>query len=158
HALNPAFKRWSRRALPLTYSVIDAAEAAGATVLFPGSLYNYGSPLPPVIDETTAMHPSSRKGQMRAIIEQRLAEPPERGLGVVILRGGDFYGRGRGSWFDLMIASELNRGRVSYPGPLDAVHEWAYLPDFAAAMVRLAAMRERLGQFETFGFAGHAVT
>jgi nucleoside-diphosphate-sugar epimerase len=158
HALNPSFKRWSRRALPLTYSVIDAAEEAGATLLFPGNLYNYGSPLPAVIDERTAMHPCSRKGELRATIEQRLAEAAERGLRVIILRAGDFYGRGRGSWFDLMIASEIDRRRVSYPGPLDVVHEWAYLPDFAAAMVQLAAIRDRLGRFETFGFAGHAVT
>src|SRR5438128_1190466 len=41
HALNPPYTRWARRALPLTYSVIDAAEAAGATLLFPGNLYNY---------------------------------------------------------------------------------------------------------------------
>ena len=66
--------------MPLTYSVIDAAEAAGATLLFPGNLYNYGSPLPAVIDEATPMHPTSRKGQLRIIIEQRMAEAVERGL------------------------------------------------------------------------------
>jgi len=158
HALNPPYTRWSRRALPLTYSVIDAAEAAGATLLFPGNLYNYGSPLPAVIDEATPMHPTSRKGQLRIIIEQRMAEAVERGLRVIILRAGDFFGRGRGSWFDLVVANEIGRGRVSYPGPLDIVHEWAYLPDFAAALVRLAAIRERLDRFASFGFPGHAVT
>jgi hypothetical protein len=35
---------------------------------------------------------------------------------------------------------------------------FAYLPDFAAALVRLAAIRERLDSFATFGFPGHAVT
>jgi nucleoside-diphosphate-sugar epimerase len=158
HALNPFFTNWPRRALPLTYSVIDAAEAAGATLLFPGNLYTYGSPLPAVINETTSMHPSSHKGQLRVTIEQRLAEAAERGLRVIILRAGDFYGRGRRSLFNLVIASEIDRGRVSYPGPLDVLHEWTYLPDFAAALVRLAAMRERLGRFETFGFPGHAIT
>jgi len=38
------------------------------------------------------------------------------------------------------------------------LHEWAYLPDLAAAMVRLAAMRDKLARFETFCFAGHAAT
>src|SRR5205807_764099 len=85
-------------------SVIDAAEAAGATLLFPGNLYNYGSPLPAVIDEATPMHSTSRKGQLRVTIEQRLAEAAERGIRVIILRAGDFYGRGRGSWFDLVVA------------------------------------------------------
>jgi nucleoside-diphosphate-sugar epimerase len=158
HALNPRYTRWSRRALPLTYSVVDAAEASGATLLFPGDLYNYGAPLPAVIDETTPMHPSSRKGQLRVTMEQRMAEAADRGLRVIILRAGDFYGRGRGSWFDLVVANDIGRGRVSYPGPLDLVHEWAYLPDFAAALVRLAAIRERLPRFASFGFPGHAVS
>ena len=38
------------------------------------------------------------------------------------------------------------------------MHEWAYLPDLVAALVRLAAIRDTLGRFETFGFAGHAVS
>jgi hypothetical protein len=49
-------------------------------------------------------------------------------------------------------------GRVAYPGPLDVVHEWAYLPDYAAAMGRLTERRSTFGAFESFGFAGHAVT
>jgi nucleoside-diphosphate-sugar epimerase len=158
HALNPPYTRWKRRALPLTYAAIDAAEATGATLLFPGNLYNYGSPLPAVVDETTPMHPASRKGELRVTMEQRMAEAAERGIRVVVLRAGDFYGCGRGSWFDLVVASEIARGRVSYPGPLDVTHEWTYLPDFAAALVGLATIRERLGRFEAFGFAGHAVT
>jgi nucleoside-diphosphate-sugar epimerase len=158
HALNPSYARWNRRALPLTYSVIDAAEATGATLLFPGNLYNYGPPMPEVIDEATPMHPASRKGELRLTMEQRISEAADRGIRVIILRAGDFFGRGRGSWFDLLVANEIGRGRVSYPGPLDVMHEWAYVPDFAAALVRLAGIRERLGRFETFGFPGHAVT
>src|SRR5215831_4961034 len=42
HALNPSYTDWSRRALPLAYSAITAAETAGATLVFPGNLYNYG--------------------------------------------------------------------------------------------------------------------
>ena len=56
------------------------------------------------------------------------------------------------------MAKDLGRGRITYPGPLDVVHEWAYLPDLVATFVRLAAMRDKFGAFETFGFPGHAVT
>jgi len=158
HALNPPYTDWSRLALPLAYSAITAAETAGATLLFPGNLYNYGSPLPPLIDEKTPMRPTSRKGQLRLAIEERMAEAAERGARVIILRAGDFYGGGRGAWLDLVIAKEIGGGRLTYPGPLDVVHEWAYLPDLVAALVRLAAIRDTLARFETFGFAGHAVT
>jgi len=37
-------------------------------------------------------------------------------------------------------------------------HEWAYLPDFASALLRLASVREALPPFASFGFSGHAVT
>lgn len=158
HALNPPYTEWSRLALPLAYSAITAAETAGATLLFPGNLYNYGSPLPPVIDDDTPMRPASRKGQLRLAIEDRITEAAERGMRAIILRAGDFFGGGRGSWFDLVLAKEIGRGRITYPGPLDVAHEWAYLPDFASALVRVAGMRETLPQFASFGFSGHAVT
>ena len=129
HALNPFYTDWSRLALPLAYSAITAAETTGATLMFPGNLYNYGSPMPPVIDETTPMRPSSRKGQMRVAMEDRMAEATERGMRAIVLRAGDFYGGGRGSWLDLVLLKEIGRGRLTYPGPIDLVHEWAYLPD-----------------------------
>src|SRR6266849_747 len=107
HALNPSYTDWLRLALPLAYSAITAAETAGATLLFPGNLYNYGAPLPPVIDEATPMRPSSRKGQLRVAIEERMAEAAERGARVIILRAGDFFGGGRGAWLDLVIAQAI---------------------------------------------------
>src|SRR5207244_2579694 len=101
HALNPVYTQWPSRALPLAYSAIAAAESAGATLLFPGNLYNYGKGLPSRIDETTPMLPSARKGRLRLAIEDRMQEAAERGLRVVIMRAGDFFGDGRGSWLDL---------------------------------------------------------
>jgi len=158
HALNPVFKNWRRMALPHAYAAIEAAEAAGATLLFPGNLYNYGASMPGVIDEATPMAPTTRKGGIRVEIEQRMQEASERGMRTIILRAGDFFGSGRGAWFDLVIAKQLARREITYPGPLDVLHEWAYVPDLAAAMVQLAEARKRLGLFETFGFPGHAVT
>jgi nucleoside-diphosphate-sugar epimerase len=157
HALNPPYTDWSRLALPLAHSALTAAETTGATLFFPANLYNYGSPLPPVIDETTPMRPSSRKGQLRVAIEDRISEAAERGMRVIILRAGDFYGSGRGSWFDLVVAKEASHGRVTYPGPLDVLHEWAYLPDFTSALLRLATIRETLPALASFGFPGHAL-
>src|SRR5215831_7021363 len=158
HALNPPYTEWSRLALPLAYSAITAAETAGATLLFPGNVYNYGKGLPLVIDERTSMRPSSHKGRLRVAIEDRMEEASERGMRAIILRAGDFFGGGHGSWLDLVIAKEIGRGRLTYPGPIDLVHEWAYVPDLVAAMVRLAEIRSRLGGFDIFGFPGHAVT
>src|SRR5262245_5102184 len=144
HALNPRYTDWRRLALPMAYSAIEAAETAGATLMFPGNVYNYGSPMPPVIDETTPMHPTARKGTLRVEIERRIHEASERGMRAIIVRAGDFFGAGRGSWFDLVIVKELHRNRITYPGPLDVVHTWAYLPDLVSAFVALANVRDTL--------------
>jgi nucleoside-diphosphate-sugar epimerase len=158
HALNPPYTDWSRLALPLAYSAVAAAETAGATLLFPGNLYNYGSPLPPIIDENTPMRPSSRKGQLRVAIEDRMMEAAERGVRTIVLRAGDFYGGSAGSWFDLVLVKEIGQRRITYPGPLEVTHEWAYLPDVASALLRLASVREALPRFASFDFPGHAIT
>ena len=158
HALNPRLTQWRQHALPLAYSAVTAAEASGATLMFPGNLYNYGSVLPPVIDETTPMRPTSHKGRLRLAIEDRLQEAAEeRGVRTIILRAGDFFGGGPGSWLDLVIARDITQMRLTYPGPLDVVHEWAYVPNVAATLVRLAAIRAQLAPFATFGFPGHPV-
>jgi nucleoside-diphosphate-sugar epimerase len=87
-----------------------------------------------------------------------MREASERGVRVIILRAGDFFGSGRGSWLDLVLAKEISRGIITYPGPIDLVHTWAYLPDLVRAFVQLAERRDRFGGFEAFGFPGHAVT
>jgi nucleoside-diphosphate-sugar epimerase len=158
HALNPKYQDWNRFSLPHAYAAIEAAETSGATLIFPGNLYNFGAGMPGTLDETTPMAPTMRKGRLRVEIEHRIEEASERGMRTIILRAGDFFGSGLGSWFDLVLTKDLHRGVVTYPGPVDVVHEWAYVPDLVAAMVRLATLRDQLGKFETFGFPGHAVT
>jgi nucleoside-diphosphate-sugar epimerase len=158
HAMNAPYPTWKQHALPLAYSAIEAAEQSGATLIFPGNVYNYGAGRPPVLDETTPIQPTSRKGRLRVETEMRLQEATDRGVRVINLRAGDFFGRGRGSWFDLVLIKELAKDKVTYPGPLDVVHEWAYLPDYIAALIRVAKIRASLPAFATFGFPGHAMT
>jgi nucleoside-diphosphate-sugar epimerase len=158
HALNAPYPGWAQHALPLAYSAIEIAEQSGATLMFPANVYNFGAGMPAVLDEATPMQPTSRKGKLRVEMEQRMREASDRGVRTIFLRAGDFFGRGRGSWFDLVLVKDLARNRLTYPGPLDVVHEWAYLPDYVQALIRLAAIRGTLGQIESFGFPGHAVT
>jgi nucleoside-diphosphate-sugar epimerase len=159
HALNVPFGEWEHLAVPLADTAIAAARRNGATLVFPGNLYNYGAGMPARLDETAVMRPTSRKGAIGVAIEARIREATEAGLRTVVLRAGDYFGgEGGGSWFDRIIVKNIGAGRLTWPGPLDCVHEWAYLPDFAQAMVRLVDARDRLAPFATLGFAGHAVT
>jgi nucleoside-diphosphate-sugar epimerase len=158
NAFNPVITEWQRNALSLAHGAIAAAEENGATLLFPGSVWNFGRGMPPVLDESTPMDATTRKGRMRIEMELRIREACERGMRAVVLRAGDYFGAGRGSWLDLVIVKDIARMRLMYPGPLDVAHAWAYLPDLADTMVRLAERRERFDAFETFGFPGHLLT
>jgi nucleoside-diphosphate-sugar epimerase len=159
HALNVPFGEWGRLAVPFADTAIAAARRSGATLVFPGNLYPYGHGLPARLDETTPMRPASRKGAIRLAIETRLRDASEAGVRTIVLRAGDYFGGDSGgSWFDRVIVKDISAGRLTWPGPLDCVHEWAYLPDYAHAMVRLVAARGRLAPFTAFGFPGHAVT
>jgi len=160
NASNPPYTHWDPAALDITDAVIAAARTSGAVHLFPGNVYNYGWPGPDVFRETTPQRPSARKGRIRVEIERRLQEAADLfGVRTIALRAGDYYGgTGRGSWFDLVVAEHAARGRMTYPGPLNVPHAWAYLPDLAATFEILARRRDEFGRFETFHFAGHTVT
>lgn len=161
HAMNPAYthRAWRRHAPALMDAAIDVSRALGATLVLPGNVYNYGRSMPPVLREDTAQTAQDFKGRMRIQLEQRLqTATQEGGIRAIVLRAGDFFGSGGGSWLDLVIAKNLTQGRIRWPGPLGVSHPWAYLPDLARALVRAAEERHRLAAFDTLHFAGQQVT
>lgn len=159
HGLSPIYSDWSS-VLPMAENVVAACEANGAVLLFPGTIYNYGSPLPEEITEATPFNPTTEKGRIRVALETMLRTEAEAGrLCTILLRAGDFFGgTGTGSWFDLVMVSKIEKGVYTAAGPTDIVHEWAYLPDLATAFVALADRLDQLGNYETLHFPGHAVT
>jgi nucleoside-diphosphate-sugar epimerase len=158
NALNVPFTQWATAAMPLAETAIAAARENGATLVFPGNLYVHGGKIPAIVDETTPFDPTSRKGEIRAAIEVRLRAAAEDGTRVIILRSGDYFGAAAGSYFDRLLVRDIASRGLTYPGPLDVVHEWAYLPDLAEALRRLLDARAALPRFAQFGFPGHAVT
>lgn len=159
NALNPPYPQWTRDLPRLTANVIRAAKTSGATVMIPGNVYNYGERMPEILTENTPCLPTTRKGRLREVMEQAFAAAIDEGVRTIILRAGDFIEREKtGNWFDSYIAANVAKGRVLYPGPMDRMHAWAYLPDVARAMVGLAEKRAAFAPFESFGFPGHAVT
>ncbi|WP_346914787.1 NAD-dependent epimerase/dehydratase family protein [uncultured Roseibium sp.] len=156
NALNPPYPLW-RRDLPVfTRNVIAAAWRSGATVMLPGNVYNYGAGMPSVLSEETPHRPTTRKGHLREEMERSYAGC---GIRTILLRAGDFIdGRKTGNWLEDYILADLPKGKIMYPGPLDRVHAWAYLPDMAAAMAGLAEKRDQFADFEEFGFPGFALT
>ncbi|PBC10850.1 SDR family oxidoreductase [Mesorhizobium sp. WSM3859] len=159
NGLNPIYTDWGK-CMPMAENVIAACRTNNALHLFPGTVYNYGSPMPQVITEATPFHPTTEKGRIRCAMEDLFRGEAEAGrVRTILLRAGDFFGgTGSGSWFDLVVAAKISKGVYTAPGPADLTHEWAYLPDFAVAFVGLARNLDKLGFYESINFPGHAIT
>jgi nucleoside-diphosphate-sugar epimerase len=158
HAVNPPYTRWDAEVLPLARRGMDVAERLGARLLLPGNVYGYGAGMPAQLRPDTPEAPTTRKGEIRRDLEGELAARAAAGrLRSVVVRAGDFFGAGTGSWFDLAIAKDIAAGRLVYPGPADRAHAWAYLPDFAAACAAVAA-RDDLPAAARLHFEGHTLT
>ena len=157
HGINPVYTRWDQEALPVLHLGQAVARHLGALFMLPGNVYNFGPGMPAVLREDTPRDPGTAKGRIRCAMEAALQSAAAQGQRSVVVRAGDFFGMGTGSWLDLAIVKPLARGKLVYPGPLDRRHAWAYLPDLAVAFVAVAA-RPPATAFETFHFEGHTVT
>src|SRR5277367_6272122 len=119
HAVNPpGYRRWSELVLPMLDNTIAAASALGATIVLPGTIYNFGPDAFPVLTEESPQRPLTRKGAIRAEMERRLFAASNNGARVLIVRAGDFFGPQSGNnWFSQgLVTPGKPVTAVSYPG------------------------------------------
>ena len=160
HAVNPLPTRWKAEALPALQQGLAVAQRLGALFMLPGNVYNFGETMPPLLRPDTPQQPSTTMGRLRCEMEAQMHARAAHGQGSVVIRAGDFYGCGTGSWLDQAIVKSLAQGKLVYPGPLDLPHAWAYLPDLARAFVAAAsrAAWSETPAFQRLHFAGHTLT
>jgi nucleoside-diphosphate-sugar epimerase len=158
HAVNPpGYRRWSELVLPMLDNSIAAATALGATIVLPGTIYNFGPDAFPVLTEESPQRPVTRKGAIRVEMEDRLRAASKNGARVLIVRAGDFFGPKAGNnWFSQgLIKPQTPVRTVRNPSRRGVGHQWSYLPDVARTMVELLARRDCLDSFATFHMSGH---
>lgn len=159
HAVNPpGYRRWSELVFPMLDNTIAAATAERATIVLPGTLYNYGPDAFGVVTEESPQNPLTRKGAIRVEMERRLERFSRTGGRVLIVRAGDFFGptSSGNSWFSQgLVKPGKSVTKISYPGARGVGHQWSYVPDVARAIVELLARRDALEPFATFHMKGH---
>lgn len=150
HAVNPpGYRRWTELVLPMIDNTIAAAQQAGARIVLPGNVYNYGLDVSPLVAEDAPQAPTTVKGRVRVELERRLAHS---GAPTLILRCGDFFGPRAGhNWFDQLVKPGAKA--ITNPGRRGVGHQWAYLPDVAATMVAL--LDRDLPPFARFHLGAH---
>ncbi len=156
NAWNPVYTDWKRQLPGLTDRVIEAAQQSGATVLIPGNVYVFGENAPELFGPNTPHRATNPLGRLRVDMENAYRDA---GVRTIVLRAGDFLDTAAtGNWFDKIIAPSLSKGVLTYPGPLDRNHSWAFLPDMARAAVGLLNMRDQLPEFSDIPFPGFTMT
>lgn len=158
HAVNPpGYRRWAELAPPMLDNTIAAAIREHATVVLPGSVYNYGPDAFPLLHEDSPQRPLTAKGAIRVDLEQRLEAATTRGARALIVRAGDFFGPRPGSnWFAQgMLTPGKPLRTVRIPSNPGVGHQWAYLPDVGRTILALLQRREQLPPFARFHMAGH---
>ena len=152
HAVNPpGYRNWGELVLPMLDNSIAAAREAGARVALPGTIYNYDPREAPVAVETSPQRPATRKGRIRAEMEQRLGE-----VRSLVLRAGDFFGpRAGNNWLGQgMVKPGRPVRSILYPGTPGVGHNWAYLPDVGETFARLLDRDPELPDQARFHFEG----
>lgn len=158
HAVNPpGYRRWEELVLPMLDNTIAAATAAGATIVLPGTIYNFGPDVFPLIDEDAPEHPLTKKGAIRVEMEAHLQRAADRGVRALIVRAGDFFGpRAGNNWFSQGLVKQGKPvSKISYPGSRGVGHQWSYVPDVARTMIELLSRRDTLEPFARFPMGGH---
>lgn len=158
HAVNPpGYRRWAELVLPMMDNTLAAARASGARVLLPGTVYNFGPDAFAAPHEDAPQHPVTRKGAIRVEMERRLEAASREGVRGLVVRAGDFFGPGAANnWFSQgLTKAGAPVTTVRDPARAGVGHQWAYLPDLAAAMRRLVEADDGRAAFERFHFGGH---
>lgn len=153
NGLNPPnYHDWANIIPAITRQVIAAARHSGAAVIIPGNVYVYGKQ-PGVWTEDTPRLASTRKGRIRADMEQAYADA---GVRTIILRAGDFISAepDDNDVMNIMLLRSLDRGKITALGDPDAIHAFGYLPDWAQAARLLAERREALDRFTVLNLGG----
>ena len=96
-------------------NTLAAAQATGAHILLPGTIYNYGPDAFPVLREDSPQRATTHKGTIRIALERKLEEAARHGVRSLIVRFGDFFGPKPGNnWFSQGMVTP-NRPLTSVP-------------------------------------------
>jgi nucleoside-diphosphate-sugar epimerase len=148
HAINVPYPAWVETLPPVMDGLIDAAGAAGATLVYVDNLYAYGPVDRPMTEE---MPPAAttRKGRLRARLAATLLAAHRAGtVRAVIGRGSDYYGPGvrQSAAGERLFPAVLSGGKAMWAGSLDQPHSLTFIDDFARVLITLGEREEALGQ------------
>ncbi|MEV6056260.1 NAD-dependent epimerase/dehydratase family protein [Streptomyces sp. NPDC052107] len=140
HCVNVAYHLQVEVMPRIQAAVIGAVADSGARLVVLDTLYPYGETGGAVMTEGTPWKATSRKGRMRAELdEQYLAAHREGRARIVLGRSADFVGPGvlNSTLGATVFPGALTGGEVLGLGDLDLPHSYTYIGDVAAGLATL---------------------
>ena len=126
---------WQQKWPAFIRNAIDACIAHGTKLVFFDNVYAIGKDHVHHITETCPISPSSKKGEVRAIVDRMIMEEVEKGrLEAIIVRAPDFFGpvKKQNSLLMNLVYDNLAKGKVAqWFCNADVVHTMGYSPDLA---------------------------
>jgi nucleoside-diphosphate-sugar epimerase len=148
HCVNPDYTRWPELLPPVSRSILGAAEAAGAKLVYADNLYAYGPVDGPLREDLPAVAEGA-KGRTRVEVAAEFLAAHEAGrVRVAIGRASDYYGPGgrNSTAGETVFGRVVTEKRPQWPGRLDVPHTFHYLADIARGLVTLAERPEADGE------------
>jgi nucleoside-diphosphate-sugar epimerase len=133
-----------------------AASVEVARLVLVSNVYAYGVPRTSHVAETHPREPDTRKGKFRKEQEDAVLEAHRKGrMSGMVVRLPDFYG----PHADLSMANPIFRAAIAgktanWLGPVNAPHEFVFVPDAGAAIADLAERPECYGEAWNVAGAG----
>jgi nucleoside-diphosphate-sugar epimerase len=147
--VNPPYTDWPRAFPPMLEAAIEGARSSGARLVVTDNLYVYAPTTKP-LTEDLPWRPVTRKGRVRAAMDERLLAAHGAGqIRMTIGRASDFFGPGAVNTAvigETFFQSYFAGKRVDWLGRLDVPHSFSYVEDFARGLVTLGQREEALGQ------------
>ena len=141
----------------LMRKTLDGAIAAGVrNIVLIGTVYPYGRARTNPVREDHPREPHTFKGRMRKAQEDLVMQAHADGrINATVLRLPDFYGPGVDrSLLHGAIVAAVQGTTADLLGPIDAPHEFVFVPDVGPVVARLAATPAAFGRIWHLAGAG----
>jgi len=158
HGVNYPYTDWFGNIDTATIKVIDAASLNHATIVYPGSVYNFGNMRS--IKEDSVPAPVSRKGALRVQLEEMMEQAVQQGrCRALVVRLPDFWGPNVVNHGTVPVfAHALKKKALHYIGNADVPHQFVFTKDAAEIIVMLMMANDKLRPYDVFNYGGQTFT
>ncbi|WP_260634348.1 NAD-dependent epimerase/dehydratase family protein [Streptomyces angustmyceticus] len=143
HCVNVDYHRQVEVMPRVQRAVLAAVESTGARLVVLDTLYPYGPTHGEVMTEDTPWRATSRKGRMRAELDERYLDAHRAGRARVVLgRAADFVGPGvlNSTLGGAVFPGALTGGEVLGLGDIDLPHSYTDIRDVATGLATLGEL------------------